>query len=204
MNDDDLFQTEMADVTPLKRASRVSRGRNADKSDPSLAHRRQSAVEQDESDRNPLQEEGIEPLDPWFVLDFKRPGIQHGVFRKLKQGRYEIEARLDLHRMTVKRARRELFAFISDSHALGLRSVLLVHGKGESRADQERSSVLKGCADRWLRDLEVVQAFHSAQPQHGGTGAVYCLLRKSEEKKRENRERLNRDGCLSIRLAIAS
>jgi hypothetical protein len=34
-----------------------------------------------------------------------------------------------------------------------------------------------------------VQAFHSAQVQHGGTGAVYVLLRKSEEKKRENRER---------------
>jgi hypothetical protein len=37
-----------------------------------------------------------------------------------------------------------------------------------------------------------VQAFHSAQPQHGGTGAVYVLLRKSEEKKQENRERFLR------------
>jgi len=36
-----------------------------------------------------------------------------------------------------------------------------------------------------VRDL--VQAFHSAQPLHGGTGAVYVLLRKSAEKKRENR-----------------
>ena len=50
------------------------------------------------------------------------------------------------------------------------------------------SSILKGCTDYWLRELDTVQAFHSAQPRHGGTGAVYVLLRKSEEKKRENRE----------------
>jgi hypothetical protein len=35
----------------------------------------------------------------------------------------------------------------------------------------------------------VVQAFHSAQPRHGGTGAVYVLLRKSERQKQLNRER---------------
>ena len=60
---------------------------------------------------------------------------------------------------------------------------------GESRAERERSSILKGCTDHWLRELDTVQAFHSAQPRHGGTGAVYVLLRKSEEKKRENREK---------------
>jgi hypothetical protein len=34
-----------------------------------------------------------------------------------------------------------------------------------------------------------VLAFHSAQPQHGGTGATYLLLRKSKEKSTENFER---------------
>ena len=55
--------------------------------------------------------------------------------------------------------------------------------------EQERSSILKGCVDHWLRELDVVRAFHSAQPRHGGTGAVYVLLRKSEaEKARKPRE----------------
>ena len=111
------------------------------------------------------------------------------MFRKLKQGRYEAEARLDLHRMTVQRARREIFEFIEESYKLGLRSVIVVHGKGEGRQGQESASILKGCANHWLRQLEVVQGFHSAQPRHGGTGAVYVLLKKSEEKKRENREK---------------
>ena len=46
--------------------------------------------------------------------------------------------------------------------------------------------------NRWLQELEPVQAFHSAQPAQGGTGAVYVLLAKSAEKKRENRERFMR------------
>jgi DNA-nicking Smr family endonuclease len=189
MNEDDkLFQEEMTDVVPLKRQPRAALGRPS-APDSAIDHRRRAAVAAPERDRNILTEDGIEPLDPWFVLDFKRPGVQNGVFRKLKQGRYEAEARLDLHRMTIARARRELFEFIEASYELGLRSVMLVHGKGESKPDRERSSILKGCANHWLRELEIVQAFHSAQPRHGGTGAAYILLRKSEEKKRENRER---------------
>ncbi len=191
-NDDDkLFLEEMADVVPLKRQPRAARrGGNAAGPDAlTLEQRRRAAVEVAAADRNILDEEGIAPLDPWYVLEFKRAGVQNGVFRKLKQGRYEPEARLDMHRMTARRARRELFEFLEESYRLGLRSVLIIHGKGESKPEQERSSVLKGCCDHWLRQLDHVQAFHSAQPRHGGTGAVYVLLRKSEERKRENRER---------------
>ncbi|MEH6591744.1 MAG: DNA endonuclease SmrA [Halioglobus sp.] len=188
MSEDDIFQQEMAGVKRLKRQTRVPLDRNqqSDK-DSSLQERRQAAVELPGTDKNILSEGGIEPLDAWYVLDFKRPGIQNGVFRKLKQGRYEADAGLDLHRMTVAVARLELFAFIEEAQNLGLRTVLLVHGKGESRADRDSSSILKGCANHWLPQIPAVQAFHSAQPRHGGTGAVYVLLQKSEEKKRENR-----------------
>lgn len=106
-------------------------------------------------------------------------------------GRYEAEAALDLHRMTVAIARGELFRFIDDCQQLGLRTVMLIHGKGETPTERGQCSILKGCTDHWLRELEAVQAFHSALPRHGGTGAVYVLLRKSEEKKRENREKFS-------------
>lgn len=192
-DEDDLFRDEMSGVAPLRREPRVGLRSGAERArDSSLHHRRQAAVQGPERDRNSLTEEGVEPLDHWYVLEFKRPGVQNGVFRKLKQGRYEAEARLDLHRMTAAVARREIFEFIEDSHQLGLRSVLVIHGKGESKPERERSSLLKGCTDHWLRQLEIVQAFHSAQPRHGGTGAVYVLLKKSEEKKRENREKFTK------------
>ena len=192
-DEDSGFLDEMADVVPLKRAPRVPvRSKARAGRDSSLEIRRQAAVLGPRRDRNILTEEGILPLDPWYVLEFKRPGVQNGVFRKLKQGRYESEARLDLHRMSAAVARRELFDFIEESYRLGLRTVLVIHGKGQTGAEQERCSILKGCTDHWLRELAAVQAFSSAQPQHGGTGAAYVLLRKSEEKKRENREKFSK------------
>ena len=184
----ELFFQEVADV-PLKREKRVPLVPGADGRDPSVEARRQAAVSAPEADRNLLSDREAEPLDAWYVLEFKRPGVQNGVYRKLRQGRYEQEARLDLHRMTVAVARRELFAFLEQCHELGLRSVLLIHGKGERKAERERSAVLKGHVNVWLQEVPMVQAYHSAQPQHGGTGAVYVLLRKSEEQKRKNRER---------------
>jgi DNA-nicking Smr family endonuclease len=190
-DDDELFWQEVADVAPIRRERRVRRRSGAPAPD-ALAARRNAAVTAPGRDPNILSEDGIEALDPWYVLDYKRPGIQNGVFRKLKQGRYEAEARLDLHRMTLRQAREELFYFLRDCGTLGLRTVLLVHGKGERKAERERMSILKGGVDHWLRQIDAVQAFHSAQPRHGGTGAVYVLLRKSAEKKQENRERFMR------------
>lgn len=190
---DKVFSEAMADVVPLKREPRVDVARKTQPDrDTSLEHRRQAATQLPELDRNQLSNREIMPLDAWYVLAFKRPGVQNGVFRKLKQGRYETQSRLDLHRMTVAVARREIFEFIVESQQLGLRSVLVIHGKGASSAELERSSILKGCVDHWLRELEIVQAFHSAQPRDGGTGAAYVLLRKSEEKKRENREKFSK------------
>ena len=191
--DDTVFSDAMSYVVPLKHAPKGALGTNKTSvKDSSLAHRRYAATELPEIDRNQLTGTAIAPLDAWYVLSFKRSGVQNGVFRKLKQGRYEAESRLDLHRMTAEIARRAIFEFVEECHQFGLRSVLIIHGKGQGREDAERSSILKGCVDRWLRELEIVQAFHGAQPRHGGTGAVYVLLRKSEEKKRENREKFSK------------
>ncbi len=186
MDDDELFFEEMAGVQPLKREprERLSKHTPVD-----TEARRAAASGSSISTTNPLVDEGIEPLDAWYVLDFKRAGIQHGVYRKLRMGRYDIEARLDLHRLTVKQAREEVHQFIRDAMQLGLRTVLILHGKGQRKVEQERTAVLKGYVNRWLQDIEDVQAFHSAQPIHGGTGAVYALLKKSAEKKQQNRER---------------
>jgi DNA-nicking Smr family endonuclease len=191
MNDDEefLFQQAMTDVEPLQRDKRVTLKKDKDSADTgSLQARRESAAA--EGDKvNPLADAGIIPLDSWYVLSFKRPGVQNGVFRKLKQGRYDAEARLNLHRMGFERARHEIYEFVQQAQALGMRSVQIIHGKGENSGSAEQHSIIKGGVDHWLRELEIVQAFHSARPQHGGTGAVYVLLRKSEEQKQKNRER---------------
>ncbi len=48
---------------------------------------------------------------------------------------------------------------------------------------------MKSFLANWLTQIKDVQCVHSAQRFHGGSGAVYVMLRKSQEKKLENRER---------------
>jgi len=186
MQDKDLFASEMSGVTPLKREPRE---RLVKTEVVDVSHRRQAATQSGARSDNHLSDDGVPPLDAWYVLEFKRPGIQNGVYRQLRLGHYDIEARLDLHRFTVAEARTEIWSFFKEARRLGLRTLLITHGKGFGNKEKSGSGVLKGYVNRWLRDVEDVQAFHSAQPQHGGTGSVYVLLRKSEDKKRENRER---------------
>lgn len=65
--------------------------------------------------------------------------------------------------------------------------VLIRHGIGFK--NKKHPGVLKSYTNKWLQELEQVLAFHSAQKQHGGSGATYVLIKKSDEKKIENRER---------------
>lgn len=188
-SDDDLFLQEMGDVKPIKVEKRVALKRDA-RSELASQARREAAVREMGADKNHLATDYVEMLDPYFPLEFKRSGIQHGVYRKLKQGKYSAEARLDLHRMTVEKARREVFEFIKESAKYDLRSLIIVHGRGNH--SQSEAAILKSYVNKWLPDLDEVQAFCTAQPQHGGLGAVYVLLAKSERKKQENRERINR------------
>ena len=58
--------------------------------------------------------------------------------------------------------------------------MLITHGKGELR---DKPALLKSCVNHWLKELDSVLAFHSAQPHHGGSGASYVMLRKSSNKR---------------------
>lgn len=188
-SDEDLFLKEMGDVKPLKTERKVALKRDS-VSDLARAARRDAATREIRPDDNPLASDYVELLDPYYPLEFRRSGVQNGVYRKLKQGKYPAEARLDLHRMTVETARKEVFEFIRECTRYDLRSLIIVHGKGTH--SQSDAAKLKSYVNKWLPELDAVQAFCSAQPQHGGLGAVYVLLSKSERKKQENRERFNR------------
>ena len=92
MQDDDLFASEMSGVTPLKREPRE---RLVKTEAVDVSQRRQAATQSGARSDNHLSDDGVPPLDAWYVLEFKRPGIQNGVYRKLRLGHYDIEARLD-------------------------------------------------------------------------------------------------------------
>ena len=110
-------------------------------------------------------------------LLFKRDGVQHKLMKKLRQGRYRIDAELDLHGLTVNQARQALAQFLNECQQHNSRAVRIIHGKGLGSA--HRGPVLKNSINKWLPQRHEVLAFCSAMPADGGTGAVYVLLRKA-------------------------
>jgi len=184
-NDRLSFLEEMKDVRRIRKNNRAEITSPRELT-PGHLERRRAAVEKPFSDANSLTSDAVDPLTAHDILCWQRPGIQNGVFRKFRLGQYPIEARLDLHRMTVEQARKDVFQFIGDCVRYGLRSVIILHGKGERNPDGV--ALLKSYLAKWLPELTDVLAFHSAQKRHGGTGAVYVMVRKGEREKRLNRE----------------
>ncbi|GLT17291.1 Smr domain protein [Vibrio zhanjiangensis] len=184
-NDDlSLFQTMMGDVTPLRQDT-TEHKKHHHVTDAHIA-RREAAMWLDENDPQYLSLEHASMLKPEDLIEFKRDGVQDGVYRKLRLGKYPIQARLDLHRNSLKEARDALVKFLKQCIQMDIRSVLIVHGRGET---SNPPALMKSYLANWLTQIKDVQCVHSAQAFHGGTGAVYVMLRKSSEKKLENRER---------------
>lgn len=127
----------------------------------------------------------IVPLDT--PLEFKREGLQTGVLDKLRLGKYGQQASLNLLHQPVEKCRQSLYAFIHQAQKENLRNVLIIHGKGKT--DNAHANIIRSYLARWLTEFDDVQAFCSALPHHGGSGACYVALRKSEAAKQENWER---------------
>lgn len=194
MSDDmDFFRESMGDVKPINVEKKVTLKETVN-DQPGMFHRQRAAVEMVvDPNVDPLSgdnESYIPLMDPLDVLEFQRPGVQHGVYKSLRLGKYQVEARIDLHGMDVEHARRVVFQFIQDCMRYDIRCALINHGKGEGR---KQPALLKSCVAYWLPQLPEVLAFHSAQKHHGGLGATYFMLKKSESKKQQTlEEHLNR------------
>lgn len=183
-SDNEFFKTQMKGVKPIKVEEKVVLvSPQLDKTN--ALTRRAAATAELAKDKNFLSGEYIEPVDPLAVIEFKRDGVQNGVYRNLRLGKYQIDARLDLHHMTIDQARNAVFQFIKDCMNNDIRCALITHGKGEGR---NLPAQLKSCIAHWLPQFDEVLAFHSAQKQHGWMGATYVLLRKSDKKKLETWE----------------
>ncbi|CAD5110102.1 Smr/MutS family protein [Zestomonas carbonaria] len=178
MQDDDfsLFKTEMRGVKPIKH-DRADTGKP--KTDRTrLATLRQAATERVESTK-------VDGLSDQFVIDvgaedelyWARDGVQDGQMRKLKQGQVSFEGSLDLHGMTVEKARDTLWEFIAEANRLEIRCVRVTHGKA-ARMDGKRP-LIKSHVNTWLRQHPQVLGFTSCLPRHGGTGAIYVLLKRT-------------------------
>jgi DNA-nicking Smr family endonuclease len=123
--------------------------------------------------------------DPHGQLERARPHMDRRRFEKLRRGKVEPEARLDLHGMTSERAHGALTAFILAAHASGLRLVLVITGKGRpGEADApapHRQGILRHHVPHWLAAPPLVGRVLQVAPahqRHGGGGAYYVYLRR--------------------------
>ncbi|MDB4444649.1 Smr/MutS family protein [bacterium] len=178
-DDNQYFLDAVSDVTPLpSQQTRVTRppGPNIKPSHP--------APDDDQEAMAHLYDlvKGTIEMDITFsdeYIEGSVKGLGHKLMRRLKKGQFPIQDYIDLHGLTKQEAEIEVRNFLLESHKLGLRCVLIVHGRGLNSPDS--FPVLKDGLPVWLNRgpvKRIVLAFATAKPYDGGTGAIYVLLRK--------------------------
>jgi DNA-nicking Smr family endonuclease len=113
----------------------------------------------------------VKPASPFAppALDGKRTG-------RFRKGELPIEARIDLHGMTLDLAHRALVGFLVQARDRGQRMVLVITGKGPPEG-----GALKRLVPMWLATpplAATIAAAAQAQAHHGGSGALYIYLRR--------------------------
>jgi DNA-nicking Smr family endonuclease len=173
MTEDDrkLFRDAIAGAKPLEQDRKVP---ERPRPQPLAAFRRadERAV-LDEALIHQAADLGVETGDE---IVFSRPGVPDEILRDLRRGRYAIEDELDLHGLIAAEARHAVRDFLADAAARQRSCVRVIHGKG--RGSGPRGPVLKKSVNLWLRKHDSVMAFCSARSAHGGTGAIYVLLKR--------------------------
>nr|WP_210340556.1 Smr/MutS family protein [Methylocystis sp. Sn-Cys] len=109
--------------------------------------------------------------------------IDHRTRVKIKRGRLEVGAKLDLHGMRQDEAQRALNAFLRRAQAEGAKVAIIVTGKGLSR---EEGGVLRRVVPMWLQApnlRDVVVGFGEAARHHGGEGALYVQIRRADRHR---------------------
>ena len=180
-DDDDFFLREMQGVKKIQQKKKVDLSKPHTITEAQKLRQQSATQEKISSDPNHLQHYEVERVQPHEEIGFKCHGIQDGIFRKLRQGKFPIDARLDLHRMTIDKAREVVFGFINDCVKYDLRTILITPGKGDR--NMEDPALLKSYLVHWLPQLADVMAYHTAQPNDGGAGAFYVILRKNSHNK---------------------
>lgn len=109
-------------------------------------------------------------------------GIDLMTVGKLQSRQYSPEAHIDLHGLNAEQAYHNLVAFFRNSYQRGLRTVLVVTGKGKNSVNG--MPVLRNKVQEWFTKdpfRRVVIAFCTAKQEDGGTGALYVLIRKQKK-----------------------
>lgn len=127
---------------------------------------------------NPIEKVKLQ-LTAEAKVSFLAAGLQRNLLKQLQCGYFELDVSLDLHGLNSYQAQKSTARFLHECIENGYRCVHIVHGKGYR--SEANYPVLKNDLNIWLRNHIDVQAFCSATPKEGGTGAMLVLLSVSEK-----------------------
>lgn len=97
--------------------------------------------------------------------------------RRFAKGDLPIDARIDLHGLSLAHAHQALLSFLAVSLGHQRRALLVITGKGKDGAP----GAIRREAPRWLLAgpfAADIVALQQAQARHGGEGAFYVYLRR--------------------------
>ena len=112
-----------------------------------------------------------------------RVGLDPRLVSQLRRGEFAVQAHFDMHGMVQSAAKEALKEFIIAAVRKGLRTVLVVHGRGLRSPGGH--SVLKHATAGWLSHGAIgghVLAFATARAADGGAGATYVLLKREKSR----------------------
>jgi DNA-nicking Smr family endonuclease len=161
--DIELFRQAMKHVIPLKRRVNTH-----------LSGRREIVVRPAAVKKITdisLQDENYVGAEPGAFLFYADSTVRPQTLKQLRKGTLHMQLMLDLHGMTVARAKIALQECLARCKHKKIRTLLIIHGKG--------TATIKSAVNTWLRNYPETLAFSSATAKDGGAGALYLLLRKS-------------------------
>ena len=120
-----------------------------------------------------------EPITSQSILNYGLEKLSHSQQDRIKKGQIELDARIDLHGLERFDAQDHLQRFINHARAHNNRYLLIIHGKGSKHGE---TPILKQHLFYWLRLHPYVLTLYSAHSKHGGTGALYVILKKTKQE----------------------
>jgi DNA-nicking Smr family endonuclease len=88
-----------------------------------------------------------------------------------------IDARIDLHGLTLEKAHKRFMEFIYAASMDNLKKLLVITGKGSGNTGKIRSELPLWCDADYLKPL--ITSCKPAEQKHGGDGAFYVTLKKT-------------------------
>jgi DNA-nicking Smr family endonuclease len=120
------------------------------------------------------------------------PQMDKRLRQRFERGELPVEARIDLHGLTLANAERALSKFLRDGIAQQKRCLLVITGKGSARSGENEFEVMqkgRGVLRAWLPDYlrrgpwrDQILGVAPARKEMGGAGAFYVLLRRQREE----------------------